>query len=406
MANESTYRKLVLHENIEVQQEIEDDIRLYLKTSLQEIWNRDKSGEWPSSADLETLVDQSGKLFVYAATAVRFIGGNRSLNVDRQLRNLLKVQKNHVPNSDIEPYMNLDHLYLAILETAFSIFDMKDIYYNERFHRIVGSIVLMQKALPMEYLAIFLGDYDVEEIRSTLYYLHSIFIVPDDPSQALQTYHLSFPNFITSAKRCTNPDAYINSQKQERYLFLRCLDTMKNFYGLDAGSQQRSGRQVTIDSADGRNSSSNQNEKNDSRSNASIALSEEDSNDSNDLAAFERDSDSIESEEFYGDDIWITPAVRYSKNHWCSHLINIHVKSASIGQEDSKEMEIESESPPETLEALVSALEQFINIYLSRWLDWRVDGTLLSIGAERIKVAQDTFDIMHNAYRWIVCHLP
>ncbi|KAF5317932.1 hypothetical protein D9619_012219 [Psilocybe cf. subviscida] len=382
VVGDSVHRKLVLHENIEIQQEVEEDIRLYLKTSLQEIWNRDKPGEWPSAADLETLVQQSGKLFIYAATAIRFIGGNRSLNVDRQLRNLLKLQKKHAPNTDVEPYMHLDQLYLTILETAFAIIDTKDTYYNVRFRHIVGSIVLMQKALPVGSLAAFLGDYDVADIKQTLYYLHSIFIVPDEPSQALQTYHLSFPNFVTNPKRCTNSDAYIDSQKQERYLFLRCLHTMKRFFGPDVQSRRRTTagqdavRHVGGQDVDGLSNHSG--EENDSQIDAGSDL-------------YEGESDA--SDDFYEGDVSMTLEVRYSNNHWCSHLIAIRIQVDMIEKEQSTEEQ-----------KLVVELEYFLTYYLSQWLERRIGHTLLTVGATKMKLAQDTFDIMYNVHRWVAAN--
>ncbi|KAF5312216.1 hypothetical protein D9619_003683 [Psilocybe cf. subviscida] len=382
VVGDSVHQKLVLHENIEIQEEVEEDIRLYLKTSLQKIWNRDQPGEWPSAADLETLVQQSGKLFIYAATTIRFIGGNRSLNVDRQLRNLLKLQKKHAPNTDVEPYMHLDQLYLTVLETALATIDTKDTYYSVRFHDIVGSIVLMQKALPAGSLAAFLGNYDVADIKQTLYYLHSIFIVPDEPSQALQTYHLSFPNFITNPERCTNSDAYIDPQKQERYLFLRCLHTMKRFFGPHVQSKRRpTAGQDTVRHVGGQDVdqlSNDSGEENDSQIDAGVNLDKA-----------ERDA----SDDFYEGDLSMTPEVRYSNNHWCSHLIAIRIQGNVVEKEQSAEEQ-----------KLVIELEYFLAYHLSQWLERRIGYTLLTVGATKLKLAQDTFDIMYNAHRWVAAN--
>ncbi|KAF5314382.1 hypothetical protein D9619_011791 [Psilocybe cf. subviscida] len=359
------HRKLVLHENTEVQRTVKQDIRLYLKTSLQEIWNRNKTGGWPSEEDLEALVRQSGNLFIYATTVIRFFEGTRSLHLDMQLRNILKLQEKHAPNADIEPYTHLDHLYLAILDTAFAIMDTKDKHFNVYFHHIVGGVVLMKNALPVEALAAFLGDYDVNAIKSTLSYLRSIFIVPEVPSQTLRTYHFSFFNFITNPSRCTNCDAYIDPPKHQRYLFLRCLNTMKRFFGPPIQSQRRlMDQQDTVGSVDSQDvdhpSSSWNTKQGESQSKAGGDIDDEDSDD------------------FYKSDASMTPE--------------------ALGDLTDPEERTEEQR-------LVSELEHFLTYYLSQWLDRRTKLTLSTVGATRIKLAQETFDIMHNVHCWMAANI-
>jgi hypothetical protein len=366
----SKRQRLVLHEDMHVQEEVEKDIRLYLKTSLQEIWQKENQGEWPSEKDLETLVEHSGKLFIYAATMVRFIGGNRTLDLERQLGILLSVKVGHIPVSD--SYRRLDQLYLNILEAALPADLLDDPHYIERFQKVVGSIVLIQKPLPLEALARFLGDSNVPEIKRTLYHLHSIIIVPDHASDSPRAYHLSFPNFITSLRRCTNKNAYINSQTQEQYLFLRCLYIMSNFFGpVIRRKGHPKTRLVNIESLDNQAAAQGGGQP---------------------PSYVQGDS----AYDFYEGDMSMTPEVRYANNHWCSHLVNIRVRS-DVSKKTSEESD-------EALEQLIGPLEQFIGDYLSQWLDRRV-GRISSIvlrGARKRKFAQDTFDIMYNAYQWMV----
>ncbi|KAF5320983.1 hypothetical protein D9619_001411 [Psilocybe cf. subviscida] len=301
----SPHQKLVLHEDIHAE-EVEHDIRLFLKLRLQDVWNertKQISVRWPSEGDLEKLVKQSGKLFVYAATAVRFIVGNRTFNLDRQLSTLLSVKIGHVPNG--EPYRQLDGLYLQILGTILT--DSSDEYYTQRFRRIVGTIVLLERPLPLVSLAKFLGDYSVAEILDTLYHLHSIVIVPVVDSEAPRTYHLSFPNFITNANRCTNPTPYINPSHQAKYLFDRCLAIMERSFGpVRAGSLDKKGNSSALQVQDA------------TATEEVIPLEEDLSTDGDKHSAQTHASLEDDSEYFN-----LEAETRYSENYWCRHLMNI-----------------------------------------------------------------------------------
>ncbi|KAF5314244.1 hypothetical protein D9619_011788 [Psilocybe cf. subviscida] len=380
-----TRQKLLLREDMHGQEEVENDIRLYLKTSLQEIWQKGNQGEWPSKIDLETLVKHSEKLFIYAVAMVRYIGSNRALNLERQLSVLLNINFGHI----LVSLHRLDQLYLNILDMALREGLLDDTLYVKHFQNVVGSIVLVQKPLPLEALARFLGEYDVSAIRRTLYHLHFFIIVPDNPSHVVCTYHLSLPNFITDAHRCTNRNAYINSQTQELYLFLRCLDIMKKFYGPPKRS-----RRYLNNRPNAVNFLSNQ---------AGAGFVDQPSNDEDTDYKYDDPDHNIHDQDFYQGDMSMTPEVRYADDHWCSHLVNICVKSDSTkttleGRDDALQAD--------ALEQLVTALEQLIRDYLSQWLDRRIARILLttSLGT-KMKRVQDTFDTMHNAHCWIVANI-
>lgn len=398
---ESQHQTLVLHQDMAVQTEVEGDIRLYLQISLQEIWDKDTKQTaivWPPSEDLETLVQQSGRLFIYAATAVRFIGGNRSLNLEIQLQNLLKVKKKHIPSKAVEPYMHLDQLYLNILETAFAgITDTKDNYYSTRFQNVVGSLVLMQKPLSLETFAKFLHNYSIDGIQQTLYYLHSIFIVPAEISGVPRTYHLSFPNFVTNADRCTDRNAYINPQTQEKFLFLRCLAVMEEYFGAIIQSEQHNAaQQDTTDFVEDEDinrlehiaSSSSVGSELGYDTKGNPGDEDEDinvraDNSSNLGSGSVYDTKSDPGDDFYEEEASMTEEMRYSCNHWCSHLISIKYGDSEI----------------------TKSLAQFIKLYFLQWLDQRIHRILTMDGTRKMRLAGDTFAIMHNAHRWVVCAL-
>ncbi|KAF5328763.1 hypothetical protein D9619_011562 [Psilocybe cf. subviscida] len=371
----SPHQKLVLHEDVYAE-EVQNDIRLFLKKRLQEIWDKrmkQTSVCWPSEGDLENLVKQSGKLFVYAATAVRFVGGSPTLNLNRQLTTLLGVKIGHVPVG--EPYRQLDGLYLQILESVFA--ESSDVYYIQRFRRIVGSIVLLERPLPLGSLAKFLGEYSVEDIAETLYHLHSIIIVPTVDSGAPRTYHLSFPNFITNSSRCTNPKPYIDPAKQAQYLFLRCLAIMEKDFGpITADALAEGVERSATTPLQNLNAPSPAVPRADEHDVASPAAPRTD-----ELDVIDERSDlshtSVE-DQYDSEDPSLAPEIRYSDNYWCRHLMNI---------------------PPVNREA-ARRLEQFIGRYLLKWLQRRTSRIMHDIMWPNVRLAEDTFDIIHDVYRW------
>ena len=82
---------IVLHEDAE-QSVVSDDIRRYLSAEMSRIPNElgvDVPLPWPSSSDLNVLVSKAGKLFIWAATAIRFVGDHRGQSPTSRLNILL-----------------------------------------------------------------------------------------------------------------------------------------------------------------------------------------------------------------------------------------------------------------------------------------------------------------------------
>src|SRR5258708_1642287 len=110
---------IVLHENVE-QSVVSSDIRRYLCAEMSKI-PRELFVElplpWPCEKDLDQLVNKAGKLFIWAATAIRFVGDGAERHPDSQLKILLGMPVG--PNmNDENPYVPLDDLYVAVLSQA------------------------------------------------------------------------------------------------------------------------------------------------------------------------------------------------------------------------------------------------------------------------------------------------
>jgi hypothetical protein len=113
-------------------------------------------------------------LFIYAATAYRFICEDRRLAGSRLAR-LLRHDNTALPLEK-----KLDEIYITVLRqlvcVEYSKQETKDL--RKKFRYIVGSIILLFDTLPAPNLAKLL-QIPKEEIDQTLTHLHSVLDIPE-----------------------------------------------------------------------------------------------------------------------------------------------------------------------------------------------------------------------------------
>ena len=176
---------------------------------------------WPREPDLNMLVEKSGKLFIWASTAICFVGDRQERDPALRLRILLGEHVNPDVNTE-QPYAQLDHLYLSILSQAATGL-RKDLI--ERMQILIGTIVRLRSEMPLGAIGQFL---EMDPVATTLGRFQSIIPIPTDTTQVVQIYHPSFPDFITSRKRCSDPRFYVDIPLHDRRLALRCLDILNH----------------------------------------------------------------------------------------------------------------------------------------------------------------------------------
>ncbi|RXW13823.1 hypothetical protein EST38_g12031 [Candolleomyces aberdarensis] len=144
----------------------------------------------PAEEDKAKLAQLSGKLFIYASTAVKFILDQQHLDPKGQLESLLELQ----PDSS-SPLSQLDGLYFYVLHSAKPVKNAEN--WLRPFQIIVGAILVLQTPLSVMSLARLL-DQQEGTIKATLGNLHSI-LAPSGEGSALtyKVHHKSFPDFIT-----------------------------------------------------------------------------------------------------------------------------------------------------------------------------------------------------------------
>jgi hypothetical protein len=202
---------------------VQKDIRRYLEMSLANIKDEDPHGtaeEWPSQAELDGLIARSGTLFIYAATAVRYIGDGNGLYKSR----LSEMAIQGLESVD-EFQTDLDVLYVHILGKACR---EKRKHEADAIRDLVSIVTFLRNPLPMAAITSLSEKADA---HSHLSPLSSVIHIPkQQPEAVVAPFHASFPDFITDPKRCS-PErcplfrSLVASEGHE-LLALKCLKLM------------------------------------------------------------------------------------------------------------------------------------------------------------------------------------
>jgi hypothetical protein len=229
---DGTYEDLILHEVMK--ETIRHDIRAYFEYELGQVQQqRSLSSNWPRSDQIDALVEQAIPLFIFAATACRYIGDRRG-NPKKRLDIVLEYGKVKASK--------LDATYLPILNQLFDEEDEED---RERwiceFREIVGSIVILEAPLSTASLAHLL-QISKEDVSCTLDSLHSVLSIPSSDSEPIRLLHLSFREFLVDVSKQKCPFWVDETDRHER-LASYCIKLMsgpdglhKNMCGLRPGS--------------------------------------------------------------------------------------------------------------------------------------------------------------------------
>ncbi|KAF5351362.1 hypothetical protein D9758_008072 [Tetrapyrgos nigripes] len=218
---------LVLHE---VEKDVvTGDIAIYLEGELAAIHERecdasDTSDSWPPQDQLSTLLNRSGTLFIYAATAIRYISDGDDLYKD--CLHTLATQGS-IPETGLGS--PIDDLYGGILEGACKKLDREKTCH---MRELVSIVVFLRNPLPLKAITS-LSQPSASEYLSRL---RSVFHIPTpttkDPDPVVTPFHASFPDFVKdttwcSSKRCPSFHALVSSEAHSM-LALKCLQLMNN----------------------------------------------------------------------------------------------------------------------------------------------------------------------------------
>jgi hypothetical protein len=221
--SDGTYQDLVLHEV--PKETIEHDIRLFLEHELREIQEqRSLSPSWPGRDQIQALVELAVPLFIFAATACRYISDRRD-NPAKLLEVVLQYQSAiHISK--------LDRTYLPILS---QLFDDEDEVNKQRrtseFRNIVGSIVVLESPLSISSLAR-LFQISKEDIRCRLDSLHSVLSIPHSEDLPVRVLHLSFRDFLIDPRKRGKSPFWVEERETHESLASKCLGLLSSPEGL------------------------------------------------------------------------------------------------------------------------------------------------------------------------------
>ena len=203
------HSNLILHE---VEKEIvKADIEVYVKACLVGKYNRPN---WPSQAEVESLVNMSGTLFIYAATVCKYITHRGSSSMPRRLSNVV--------NFALETTSGLSHpldvLYTRILDAAYASANKEE---GSDIGMVLTVVVYAYNPLSMTSISA-LVQIPIEQIQAALSTLHSLIHIPSQDTEVpISTFHASFYDFISN--QSSSSKHYLDPHVSHTSVGLQCL---------------------------------------------------------------------------------------------------------------------------------------------------------------------------------------
>ncbi|KAF5367685.1 hypothetical protein D9758_009894 [Tetrapyrgos nigripes] len=202
---------------------VRKDIKIFLEHRFAEIRTEKSISEqgWPSEDQLNQLLDLSGRLFIYAATACLFVADPRIQNPDstqKALRDILSYSASNPTPGNEASHGELDALYCTVLSSAH-----RDDKENEILKNVLHLITTAQTPLSQTAIAELLPiDISSRFLQSTLSSLQSVISVPANHSQPIQIFHASFPDFLSDKDRSKT---YHHTPKESHSILAKkCLE--------------------------------------------------------------------------------------------------------------------------------------------------------------------------------------
>ncbi|KAL3427466.1 vegetative incompatibility protein HET-E-1 [Phlyctema vagabunda] len=174
---------------------INHDIALFLEHHLGMIGQEWTLGsEWPGDKALKQLVIYASGLFIWAATACRFIQDGEEFAEDR-LEEILEGA-----GFEGTPEQHLDQIYITVLQTS-----------------IPTTLRLQEKASKVTSISRKLVTHTLER-------LHAILGVPKDVTGPLRLHHPSFRDFLLNKDRCG--EYWVDEKKAHQLVATSCVQLM------------------------------------------------------------------------------------------------------------------------------------------------------------------------------------
>jgi hypothetical protein len=178
--------------------------------------------KWPGEEVLRQLVLYASGLFIWAATACRFIREGEQF-AHKRLDKILEGTRGAV----IAPEKHLDEIYTTVLKHSISPMhteEEKEDYCVDLRHTL-GSVLVLLSPLSASSLNKLL-NFPKEKVSQTLKNLHAILDIQEDQTCPLRLHHPSFRDFLISPQRCCDPNFWVEEKNAHEALANHCMQLM------------------------------------------------------------------------------------------------------------------------------------------------------------------------------------
>ncbi|PVH67344.1 HET-domain-containing protein, partial [Cadophora sp. DSE1049] len=225
---------------------INHDISLFLEYNLGTIGQEWTLGaHWPGEEVLRQLVLYASGLFIWAATACRFIREGKGRFARKRLDTILKGSSSAIT----APEKHLNEIYLTVLKYSISS-DFSDEEKKEVcdvLKHALGSLVVLLSPLSTSSLSRLL-QLSREVVDLTFENLYAILDIPQDLTYPLRLHHPSFRDFLLNKDRCE--DFWVDEKEAHQVLATGCIQLMSQTLKKDICELRAPGYQATeVDSS-------------------------------------------------------------------------------------------------------------------------------------------------------------
>src|SRR5438045_140761 len=219
---------------------VNHDIPLFLEHNLGIIRQEWTLGaDWPGEVALRQLVLYACGLFIWAATACRFICEGKRF-AHKRLDTILKGSSSTIT----APEKHLNEIYLTVLKHSISseyLDEEKEEVYDI-LKQTLGSIVVLFSPLSTYSLSRLL-DLPREDVDQMFEDLYAILDISGNPTCPLHLHHPSFRDFLLNKDRCG--DFWVDEKKAHHILAAGCIQLMSQTLKKDICEMHAPGSQAS-----------------------------------------------------------------------------------------------------------------------------------------------------------------
>jgi hypothetical protein len=208
---------------------VDHDIFIFLEYELRNIGQRRSlNAGWLGGETIRLLVQKASGLFIWAATACRFIEeGEKRRLIKSRLSAILEANSSATAQSG--PEERLNEIYRTVL--SYSIPENCSVAEREELlgdlKSILGSIVVLLSPLSVSSMAR-LVDLPREDVDDCIDSLHAILNIPKDQAHPIRLHHPSFRDFLLSESRCTDKRFWVDEKQTHQKLATRCIQLISD----------------------------------------------------------------------------------------------------------------------------------------------------------------------------------